>query len=676
MFSFRATKAETRHLAESISRKATLLARKMKFLVSISVLATLVSTSTAWVPATSTRRANSIALSAIPPPMIIGPMIKKMREEQEKKKMPMADLDERAKEAPGLRVGANIWKWPVIWPYDDSIFKSAGEAAAAEQQKAVSSLTTMLSGMPQVPKEEDLEKAKELAFDPLKYWAETEEPSSVMDEDGIQKLKAHFEFYMRDGMSVLELGAGANSYFPPNLKLSRHVGVGANEQDMKRNPSLTETMVVDLNKVVKERDVDNDDFRMLAKDPFDVIVMTCTVDYLTNPREVFRSAWYLIKPGGSMIVTFVGKDGVKDKFTEARTRIWQQYNDDQHMWMTGSFFHFSAGDGWENLRGFDISPETAAEMDAGPLQKLIKPNKANNVYVVQATKGFQDDCIDMDNLERSLQSLLWMLPTMEDRDKKLVVPRLARALETADDKEAMKAAIEKNIEYLPMIYSVLMKMDKFSFTFSMQSQLAADLICDPAFNGNDKQMLALREGLGLRTPQEEFWKPVGMDTAAIEIDDKISLLSYIVPRFGTNDPAQDEALKAFMTGLKPTYATLRSKCPTWKDSEIQLVGAELLAAEILTPGGSSREEYAKWLDCLTAADLQEMLDARKALRKAALEDMVEYREARENEKQRIAELRQKMEEQVATARRERSLIFNPRTEKMEIYANPESEKKK
>ncbi|GAX12316.1 hypothetical protein FisN_1Hh248 [Fistulifera solaris] len=650
----------------------------MKLFTAVSVLSTLLlPSSTAWtttMPSAASPR-RTTALSAVPPPMIIGPMIKKMREEQEKKKLPMADLDEKAKEAPGLRVGANIWKWPVIWPYDESIFKSAGEATAMEQQKAVSSLTTMLSGMPQVPKEEDLEKAKEMAFDPLQYWSQTDEPSSVMDEDGIAKLQAHFAFYMRDGMSVLELGAGANSYFPSDLKLSRHVGVGANEADMKRNPSLTDTLVVDLNKVVKERDVDSDDLRLLAKEPFDMIVMTCTVDYLTNPREVFRSAWYLIKPGGSMIVTFVGKDGVKDKFTEARTRIWQQYNDDQHMWMTGSFFHFSAGDGWENLRGFDISPENAAEMNAGPLQKLLKPNKANNVYVVQATKGFQDDCIDFENLERSLQSLLWMLPVMEDRDKKLVVPRLTRALETADDKETLKASIERNIEHLPAIYEVLAKMDKFSFTFSMQSQLAADLICDPAFNGNDQQMLALREGLGLRMPQEDFWKPVGMDTSAIEIEDKISLLSYIVPRFGSNDPAQDEALKAFVTGLKPTYAILRSKCPSWKEFEVQLVGAELLATEILTPGGSSREEYAKWLDCLTAADLQEMLDARKGLRKAALEDMTEFQAAREKERQRIAELRQKMEDQVATARRERSMVFNPRTEKMEIFVNPESEKK-
>ncbi len=72
-----------------------------------------------------------------------------------------------------------------------------------------------------------------------------------------------------------------------------------------------------------------------------------------------------------------------------------------------------------------------------------------------------------------------------------------------------------------------------------------------------------------------------------------------------------------------------------------------------------------------------MLDARKGLlRIAAREDMTEFQAAREKERKRIAELRQKMEDQVATTRRERSMVFNPRTEKMEIFVNPESEKKK
>lgn len=89
-------------------------------------------------------------------------------------------------------------------------------------------------------------------------------------------------------MSVLELGAAEKSYLPEGLKLSRHVGVGANQKLMNQNPALSESLVVDLNNVVKGRDVDSDELRRLATEPFDAIIMANTADFLTNPREVYR----------------------------------------------------------------------------------------------------------------------------------------------------------------------------------------------------------------------------------------------------------------------------------------------------------------------------------------------------------------------------------------------------
>ena len=40
----------------------------------------------------------------------------------------------------------------------------------------------------------------------------------------------------------------------------------------------------------------------------------------------------------------------------------------------------------------------------------------------------------------------------------------------------------------------LIKMDQFAFTFSMQAQLAADLVTNPDFNANDEQLIALKQG--------------------------------------------------------------------------------------------------------------------------------------------------------------------------------------
>lgn len=57
---------------------------------------------------------------------------------------------------------------------------------------------------------------------------------------------------------------------------------------MEANPSITESLVVDLNKVVSDEGVDNEEFGMLCNEQFDAIIMANTIDFLNNPREVFK----------------------------------------------------------------------------------------------------------------------------------------------------------------------------------------------------------------------------------------------------------------------------------------------------------------------------------------------------------------------------------------------------
>lgn len=634
-------------------------------------VALLVQGTSAWVPVGTTKRLPT-QLSVLPPPLIIGPMIKKMKEESDKKKMPMAEADEARGQAPGLRVGKNAWKWPPIWPYDASFFLPAVEAQAQSQKQQMNDMASMLTGIANAgaPAERaaNAEEPDE-SFNSLGYWGGQSEKTNL-DPEAAQKLREHYSYYLKDGMSILEFGAAEESYLP--ITPSRHVGVGANAELMAENPSLTERMVVDLNQVVPGRDIDNDDIRRLAQGDslFDAIVMANTVDFLSSPREVFRSAWYLLKPGGVMIVSFQGKEATKDKFTEAQTIMWKQYNDDQHMWITGSFFQFSAGDGWESLLGFDLSPESAKDMDMGdnPLSRLMKRGKANNLFAVQAVKGFQDDKVDPQNAERSIRSLCWMLPTMEERDKNLVVPRLARAYETAEFPES-RAAIERNLQYLPVIYESLIKMDQFAFTFAMQAQMAADLVSDPDFEANDEQILALKQGLGLRTPSPEFWVPIGQRTGAMEIEDRISLLGFIVPCFGSKNPAQEEALQTFVDGLEPTYKVIRSKCPSLPESDVQLLGTELLAAEILKPGKSTRLQFAQWLNALTSTELLDLLSRRKEIRIQAKKDLIVYKEEQAQLLARREEYQRKMQEQMEQARANRSLVFDPKSQKMVFLAD-------
>ncbi len=89
-------------------------------------------------------------------------------------------------------------------------------------------------------------------------------------------------------MSVLELGAAEESYLPDGIQLSRHVGVGANQRLMAENTALTESLVVNLNDVIEEEGVNSDELKSLGAGTFDAILMANTVDFLTQPREVFR----------------------------------------------------------------------------------------------------------------------------------------------------------------------------------------------------------------------------------------------------------------------------------------------------------------------------------------------------------------------------------------------------
>jgi SAM-dependent methyltransferase len=507
----------------------TNMTRVKEILYQVLLIAVLfcASCSLAFVPKSTSQaiRHRNTALESLPT-MIIGPMIKKMRENQAKKKMPMVDDSEARGQAPGLRVGGNAWKWPPIWPYDQNFFTPNEDIKIPNAPSQMNPMQGMLMGGMQAPNPEIVEPGEGTTVETLnevQYWSvENANTKTDLDEESATRLtryvpydisrfmhlkaplilsrdrssspQRHYAFYLQDGMSILEFGAAEESYLPQNMKFSRHVGVSLSGKLMDQNPSLTERLIVNLNNVIEEKGVDSDELKMLASEPFDAVIMANTADFLTHPREVFKSAWQLLKPGGIMIVPFSTRKAYANKFERAQTKVWRDYNDDQHMWVAGSFFQFSAGGGWENLLGFDISPESAKNNldNNGPLS-MFQKGKDNNIYVVQATKAFSDDSIDEENPDKSFNTRMWMLPTMEERDKQLVVPRLGRAYRLTRN-PLQKEVIADHIALLPAIYEALIKMDQFSFTFEMQSQLAADLVLDPDFNANEEQIVALKQG--------------------------------------------------------------------------------------------------------------------------------------------------------------------------------------
>ena len=170
----------------------------------------------------------------------------------------------------------------------------------------------------------------------------------------------------------------------------------------------------------------------------------------------------------------------------------------------------------------------------------------------------------------------------------------------------------------------------------------------------------------MRKPSKEFWEPVGQYTSQMEVEDKINLLGYIVPCFGSNDAAQEESLQSFVTALAPTMSLVREKCPGLAEPDVQLIATEWLATEVLK-GSTSRAEFAKWLGAMTEEEMKAPLVARQKLRRQSQEELIAHKQELADAKAEIEKQRKLYEEVVKRARENRSMIINGRTGKFEEF---------
>ncbi|THG05288.1 hypothetical protein TEA_002307 [Camellia sinensis var. sinensis] len=131
------------------------------------------------------------------------------------------------------------------------------------------------------------------------------------------------------GVTILDMCSSWVSHFPAGYKQDRIVGMGMNEEELKRNQVLTEYVVQDLNVNPKLPFEDNS---------FDVITNVVSVDYLTKPIDVFKEMCRILKPGGLAIISLSNRC-----FWTKAISIWTMTTDAGHVLIVGSYFHYAGG---------------------------------------------------------------------------------------------------------------------------------------------------------------------------------------------------------------------------------------------------------------------------------------------------------------------------------------------
>ena len=132
---------------------------------------------------------------------------------------------------------------------------------------------------------------------------------------------------VEEGPSILDLMAGWDSHIPENLRASEVQGLGLNENELRKNKALSQAVIHDLNK---------DPHLPFRDNRFDVVINTVSVDYMTQPAEVFKEVGRVLKPGGLFLVIFSNR-----MFSEKAVKVWREAGEEERVLLVEDFFRES-----------------------------------------------------------------------------------------------------------------------------------------------------------------------------------------------------------------------------------------------------------------------------------------------------------------------------------------------
>ena len=189
-------------------------------------------------------------------------------------------------------------------------------------------------------------------------------------------------FCLFDGISLM------TTTVHPNNSFYIYFLYRMNEYELSQNKQLTSYDVKDLNadcvfpygecyfvqlhlftfgcQPLEARVCANDFVSLLyvEDESFDKVTCVVSVDYLNQPQKVFDEIARVLRPGGEAIISMSNRC-----FPTKAFRIWLQTNDLEHIFIVGSFFHFSG----------KFEPATCE--DRSP-----NPGRSDPLFIVKAAK--------------------------------------------------------------------------------------------------------------------------------------------------------------------------------------------------------------------------------------------------------------------------------------------------
>jgi len=173
-----------------------------------------------------------------------------------------------------------------------------------------------------------------------------------IDDRAIAAVTQLYRELFRAGGTVLDLMSSWVSHLPPEIEYGRVVGLGMNEEELRRNPRLDEQVVQNLNR---------DPMLPFEDAEFDGLGICVSVDYLTDPVTVLREVGRVLKVGSTAVITFSNRC-----FPTKAVDVWHRLDDAGHMQLVELYLR-DAGN-FQDVRSEDRSP---GRMFSDPLYAIF-----------------------------------------------------------------------------------------------------------------------------------------------------------------------------------------------------------------------------------------------------------------------------------------------------------------
>ena len=170
-------------------------------------------------------------------------------------------------------------------------------------------------------------------------------------------------------LDVLDLCSSWVSHYPnatEELRYGRVAGLGMNQAELAANPQLSDFVVQDLNEkpALPYRNAS-----------FDLVTMTVSIDYLTQPVQIMADVARVLKPGGVVAIVFSDR-----LFFSKAIALWTGKDDLEHVYTVGSYIHY-ASPTFTPPMARDLNPKESQRKASGQGKRRSDP-----LYVVYASR--------------------------------------------------------------------------------------------------------------------------------------------------------------------------------------------------------------------------------------------------------------------------------------------------